>query len=77
MIAWKIQGKCRIYEIITMKMYFRDASFPELIREKFENSLEISENTGNLVCPKCGHPGSIRILARAEQHKRAIIEGSV
>ena len=59
-------------------MYSRDASFPELLREKFGDSLgNLRENTGNLVCPKCGHPGSIRILARAEQQYRAIIERSV
>ena len=47
--AWKIQGKCKTYDIMAMKMYSRDASFPELLREKFENSLEISEKTQGIL----------------------------
>ena len=40
-------------------MYPSELFSPELLREKFENGLEISgENSGNLVTQKCGHPGA-------------------
>ena len=39
---WKTQGKCRISGIITDENVFQRIISPELLREKFENDLEIS-----------------------------------
>ena len=41
-----------------MKMYSIELFSLVFLREKFENTLEISENSGNLVSQKCGHPVS-------------------